>query len=212
VPGVLTAISRADPRRALSAPWVYELFQRAVGKDRLRRRFVDVYVSPAAGQTVLDIGCGPGDLLRFLPPVDYTGFDISEQYIASARTRFPEASFVAGTLDDLGRALHAPADIVLTLGVLHHVDDAEAHRILDFASSSLRPGGRFVALEPHLHAGQHPISKLLVSSDRGRFVRDESDYVDLCRSAFQYVEVNRDDAMLRLPYSVVVLDCTNERD
>jgi len=202
-------ISSLDPRRALSVPWIYEAFQRSVGKDRLRSRFVRDYMRPAAGERVVDIGCGPGDLIRFLPAVQYVGFDISREYIEAARQRFgSRATFVHGDLDDLTRATPDPVDTVVTVGVLHHVDDDEAGRILQYARSALREGGRFIAIEPCLFDGQHWMARRLLLADRGDYVRSDNEYRRLCTSAFADVDGHRDDHMYRVPYSVVVLECT----
>jgi SAM-dependent methyltransferase len=204
-----TTAARFDPRRVLATPWIYEGFQRSVGKDKLRQRFVEQYVQPRSGDVVVDIGCGPGDLFRHLPDVTYIGFDVSAAYIQSARARFgSDATFVAGDLEDLRPELDAPVDLVVTVGVLHHVPDAEAVRIIQFAQDVLRPGGRFVSLEPHLFDAQNVIAKRLILADRGDHVRPESEYAALCQQVFEDTVVVRDDDMLRIPYSVVVLTCT----
>lgn len=204
----MTAI--LDPRRLLAVPWVYESFQRAVGKDRLRSRFVDEYMRPRPNDLVVDIGCGPGDLLRLLEGVEYIGFDISESYVRAGRERFGDrGTFVHGDLTDLGSAVPRPADLVVTVGVLHHVDDTEARRIIDFAAATLRPGGRFVALEP-IYPGpeQHWISRRLILADRGQHVRPVDEYASLCATGFEDVAAHHDERMLRVPYSIVVLECT----
>lgn len=52
-----------------------------------------------AGKSLLDVGCGLGDLHSFLPErglkVDYTGVDISEKMIQRARQVHPQARFLA---------------------------------------------------------------------------------------------------------------------
>lgn len=49
------------------------------------------------GHTVLDLGCGIGDLLPALEaefgPLDYTGIDLTPEMIATASKRFPEKKF-----------------------------------------------------------------------------------------------------------------------
>ena len=63
-----------------------------------RRRFAVLSeVGPLANARILDIGCGVGDLYKYLLrrriPVAYTGFDILPEMIAHARRRYPEAHF-----------------------------------------------------------------------------------------------------------------------
>ena len=75
----------------LKWPAGYRLLRGIVGGDALWRTYLDEYVKPMPGEKVLDIGCGPADVLRHLPPVDYTGLDRSEEYIHSAAARFGSA-------------------------------------------------------------------------------------------------------------------------
>jgi SAM-dependent methyltransferase len=162
-------------RRALALPFVYSAFQSAVGSDYARRWVIERGLRAHAGMRLVDIGCGPGDIVRELPPLHYVGLDVSEAYVRQARERFgASAHFVAGTasalLDD-PRA--ADADAVLCLGVLHHLTEDQSREVLDVAEAILRPGGRFVALEPCYLAHQSSFSRWLMSKDRGQAVRDE---------------------------------------
>src|SRR4051812_32007526 len=71
----------------LSLPWAYRSFTRAIGGN-VWRVYLDEYVRPCPKERVLDIGCGPADILSFLPEVNYTGVDISPEYIESAKAKF----------------------------------------------------------------------------------------------------------------------------
>lgn len=56
-----------------------------------------------ADASVLEIGCGSGDLLALLPNRDVTGIDLSSQQIERARLRVPHAQFVNGAVESLSR-------------------------------------------------------------------------------------------------------------
>ena len=46
---------------------------------------------------VLDVGCGPANILAYLPPVDYTGVDLNEKHIAYAREAYGDRGrFIVG--------------------------------------------------------------------------------------------------------------------
>ena len=67
----------------LSSATAYRLFQGLLGGHATRAAFVRDQIRPFAGANILDIGCGPADVLDYLPAtVNYRGFDISERYIA----------------------------------------------------------------------------------------------------------------------------------
>lgn len=58
------------------------------------------------GSTVLEVGCGRGDLLAFMQPSVGVGIDFSEAMITAAKELHPECSFIcadAHALPDLGR-------------------------------------------------------------------------------------------------------------
>ncbi|HEX2122402.1 MAG TPA: class I SAM-dependent methyltransferase, partial [Thermoanaerobaculia bacterium] len=53
--------------RLLEVPALYESVQRLLGADAARKRFVARFLRPLPGARILDIGCGPGPLLEYLP-------------------------------------------------------------------------------------------------------------------------------------------------
>lgn len=176
-------------RAILSSPAVYDFVQNALGAKRGRRDFVAEFVRPVPGQRILDIGCGTAEILPFLPEVDYEGFDISPGYIAAAqqrhagRGRFHCRLF---TRDDANRI--QPADIVLAVGLLHHLNDEDASEFIALACDALRPGGRLVTLDPCYDTQQSAIARYLVSKDRGQNVRDALGYQALFSSHFPVAE------------------------
>lgn len=97
---------------------------------------------------LLEIGCGAGHLSSYADGryLRYVGIDYAESLIAWAASRYGRAdrTFVAA------KATDAPdvdaADVVVMIGVLHHMADAEAS--LRDLVRRLKPGCRVVANEP----------------------------------------------------------------
>ena len=76
----------------LRAAALYSLFQNLLGARRARRVLIAEYIRPNGGDQILDVGCGPADILDFLPPdVRYVGVDHSRTYIEAARRCKQEA-------------------------------------------------------------------------------------------------------------------------
>lgn len=130
------------------------------------------------GQTVVDLGCGPGTDLHSLAEAVTTtgaviGVDHDQAAVEAARERTARQATVAvhrGDIHDLQLA-DRTADRARTDRVLQHVADPvlvlrEAHRVL-------RPGGRIVMGEPDWDTLtiDHPDSDLSHSSTR--YVTDE---------------------------------------
>ena len=74
--------------------------------------------------SVLEVGCGPGDLAsRILPPqVDYLGIDIDETEIEIARKQHPQLSFQAGSAYELPVESNS-FDLVIACEVLEQLED-----------------------------------------------------------------------------------------
>ena len=95
-------------------------------------------------------------------------------------------------------------DLAFSFGVLHHLSDEIASRVIDLVRKVVRPGGRFVTIDPCYVAGQNAIAKLLIDNDRGEFVRDTSGYTRLMAGLGEVGATVYHD-LLRIPYTQVVM-------
>jgi hypothetical protein len=97
---------------------------------------------------------------------------------------------------------------VIAIGVLHHLNDADATRLLTLGRSALRPGGRLVTMDPCYTAHQSRIAQFVISHDRGRNVRDDERYGHLANRVFPRVETHVRGDLSRIPYTHLVMECT----
>lgn len=192
----------------LSQAGVYRLFARLVGAAHGRRLYVGRYIRPRAGDRILDIGCGPADILEALPAVDYHGFDLSADYIGSARKRFgSRGQFQVEAVNAELVRKYAGFDLVLATGVLHHLTDAGAVDLFRVAHAALKPGGRLVTLDGCFQSGQSFVARQLLRQDRGKHVRDEAAYVALARQVFGEITPAVTTDLLRIPYTHLIMEC-----
>lgn len=198
-----------DPRRVLALPMMYSLFADVVGGDS-RRKYVDQYIRPRPNARVLDIGCGPADLLEYLPPtVRYTGFDASQSYIDAASKRFGKrGSFFCERVDEQVINRIGKFDIAIATGVLHHLDDADAISLFEIARQALVPGGRLITLDGCYTPAQSRLARYIISRDRGEHVRKDSAYEQLARRVFPHVEVSVRHDLMRIPYTHIIMQCS----
>ena len=126
--------------------------------DRLAPEFARM-AGVAAGQRVVDVGCGAGALTTVLAgivgPEDVAGIDPSEPFVAEARRRVPGADLRVGPAEALPFE-DAEFDTAVSQLVFHFVNDpakavAEMRRVT-------RPGGRIAACVWDMTGGMTMIS------------------------------------------------------
>jgi cyclopropane fatty-acyl-phospholipid synthase-like methyltransferase len=97
-------------------------------------------VARLAGQrqcTLLDVGCGPGTLMRLVPSnIKYFGIDIA---IHTTAPNFLEADITHEPIAFNGKRF----DLVTALGLFEYVDDSQSRKFADIAGL-LQKDGKFV--------------------------------------------------------------------
>jgi len=196
---------------SLSLAPCYKLFRFLVLRDGTPRTLVRDYFKPFPGAKILDIGCGPADILNHLENVRYTGIDHSAKYIDSAKKRFGNRGrFLCGDLGGISiEAEHGTFDLVIAIGVLHHLNDDQAIGLFDLARHALKPTGRLLTYDGCYLPGQSRIARWLLSKDRGKFVRTRLEYERLASARFSNLESHLRDDLLRIPYSHTIMCCSN---
>ena len=109
-------------------------------------------LGPMAGtETVLDVGCGTGGLLRAVrrrwPEARAVGVDPAEKALVVAREKRPGGLFLVGNAEALPLPT-ASADVAVSTFSFHHWRDQPTG--LREVARVLRPRGFFVLLEPSL--------------------------------------------------------------
>jgi len=103
-----------------------------------------------AGASVLEIGCGSGELLAQLQSTRKVGIDLSEVQIEAARKRVPDAEFHVQAGEELrlgerfdciviSETLNFASDVQLLLERLHGVSHPGTRLIVNFPSALWRP-------------------------------------------------------------------------
>lgn len=194
-------------RSILSLPSAYDVLMDVLGAKRMRREIIEQYVRPRPHERILDVGCGTGTLVEFIPKgIAYLGVDLSREYIEAAIRRYGDrASFRVGDAGRLSLDPEERFDIVLAFGLLHHLDDDEAGCLARTIRDLLKPDGRFVTVDNCFTQDQSSIARAIIRRDRGRNVRTPSEYETILRKAFGRVSSEIRHDLLRIPYTHVII-------
>jgi SAM-dependent methyltransferase len=169
---------------------------------------MDIYVRPKVHDRVLDIGCGPGDILNFLPTVEYVGFDLDPFYINSAQKQFGNrGTFFCKAVSRDAFLGDNHFDIILAMGILHHISDVEARELFELAYHLLKPGGRLITYDGCYTQNQPAINKIILDIDRGNYVRTEAAYMNLAASSFKSVSSYVREDLFNIPYTLIIMEC-----
>ncbi|MEZ4402757.1 MAG: class I SAM-dependent methyltransferase [Kofleriaceae bacterium] len=194
-------------RAVLSSAAIYQGLQDLLGGRRFQRRFIRDFVAPPPGSRLLDIGCGTGALVEHVAAdVAYHGFDLSPRYVAAARARWGDrGQFWQASVAEAPRLAGGSFARATAVGVLHHLDDAEAGGLVALAAAALDDDGALVTYDPALSAATGRLARFLIERDRGQHVRSPDGYARLLAAGFAEVTVTPVIGHLRIPYTACVI-------
>lgn len=183
-------------------PDQYNLIQRFFGSQNMWENFVSEYIAPLEPKIILDIGCGTAEVIPYLPKgVSYFGIDSNQNYINSCLKRYPHHQFIHGNWNMVDQLLQEPPDLILYLGLLHHLDDNSARSMLQNGYEILETGGKIISLDGSKQNDCGRFENLFYQVDRGRFIRSQQEYGALFP---QKPEVFLHENWLRVPYHYAV--------
>jgi len=112
-------------------------------------------------ESLLDVGCGPGELLKRLAGKvsRLVGVDESEEMLENAARNCPSAELIRAKAEDL--EYHEEFDVVVTSQMLHEVKlfgtAEQMDEVLRAILNALKPGGRYFLLD-HLDPGEGKVT------------------------------------------------------
>ena len=140
--------------------------------------------------TILDVGCGTGALAGFFPAKSYLGIDCSPTYVCAAGKKHSQHRFAVADATQLPLSDRSFDGVVIS-GVLHHLSNETARKVLEEVARVLRPGGRFVVWEDiPTRRAWNLVGHLIHALDVGEFIRPPQEYRGLLEQRF-VVETER---------------------
>jgi len=156
-------------------------------ESQTRRFQVLAEIGKLNGASVLDVGCGLGDLYGWMKKkrlrVRYTGLDITPQMVKMAQERFPLAGFRVGDLLDRSQPV-VRYDFVLTSGIFTHRSAFRSEFLMAMVK-------RMFDISKHA-AGFNCLSGWAEEREPGEFHADPLKVLSLCRKLTSRVVLRHD--------------------
>ena len=183
---------------------MYSLFYRLLQNIILKRSFNDDVIEIVRKNKVkqiIDIGCADSTLVEKLTGnFSYDGYEIDSSFIKKSKNKYKENNnynFFNLSIDEINFDKYDPDDsIIILVGLFHHINDEKIKFFLNKTSKF-----KIYAIDAVKIQDQNIITKLLLSLDKGNYVRDVENYKKILTN-FEFVIAR--NKYLRFPYDHIV--------
>lgn len=166
------------------------------------KKIIRTELVSAKYSNVIDVGCGTGVLSSLFDKKKYFGFDIDPSIIKHAKIKHPGYKFAVGNIVNF--KIKKKYDLVIVIGVLHHLDDADLTKSVQTLNSLLSDDGKIVIIEAiyPIHKW-NVVGQLIRNVDKGNHIRNTSDYVRFINTKLRVIKSNSTLSGI-LDYAVIV--------
>jgi SAM-dependent methyltransferase len=196
--------------RLIAIPTIYKMLMFSLGADQAIARYANDVLQPSHGMKVLDVGCGPANILSYLPSVDYTGIDLNEKHIAFARELYGHRGrFIVGNAAEDLKQEEEAFHLINASALLHHLGDDEAVSLFKSLKRLLKKDGKIVTIDNVWLPRQRMAVKLVNKLDSGINIRTPEGYLKLLNGLGFDVQTRIFHDLLRIPYDHFVMVARN---
>ena len=128
----------------INNPFVYRLIQKLMSGTSFRKKIVQKNIKNKKFK-ILDIGCGPAEILDYIPECEYYGYDIDKRAINFARKKYSNNNhhFFCKKFNESELFRLPKFDFIILFGILHHLDNKEAKTILNLCKKKMKKTSNF---------------------------------------------------------------------
>ena len=170
----------------INSPIIYKLIQKVMSGTSFRKKIITKNIKKK-NLKILDIGCGPAEIINYIPRCEYFGFDIDKRSINYAKKKYPGKNYhffcKRFNREELNKL--PKFDFVILFGIMHHLDNHQVNVILNLCKKKMKKNSKLLTEDPIFIKNQNFIAKFLISRDRGMNVRKKEEYINLLKSHFK---------------------------
>jgi cyclopropane fatty-acyl-phospholipid synthase-like methyltransferase len=196
----------------LKFPICYSFLQVAVGAEGFRNRYLkNALAENTEASQLLDLGCGPGANRKTSGEgYNYTGIDLSEEYVSKASRKFKSDTQSRFIRADLVQNNDWPSlcntnenTIAMAFALWHHLSDEQVDNVLKKLARSLNDESIILSMDPIVTSDSSKFAVWLANNDRGPYLRSQKDFERIySRNGFSTeIEIFRNQ--MRIPGNII---------
>ena len=192
----------------INNPLIYKIIQGVMSGTSFRNGIIKKNITKN-NLKILDIGCGPAQILEHIPQCDYYGYDIDDRSIQYAKKKYHQKNyhFYCKKFNKTELKKLPKFDFIIFFGILHHLSNKEVHEILKLCKKIMKKNSKLLTEDPILLENQNVIAKFLIKKDRGLNVRDKQEYINLLKKHFKKIK-NKVTHQYFIPYTWFTTVCS----
>ena len=187
---------------------IYKIIQGVMSGTSFRNSIIKKNITKK-NLKILDIGCGPAQILEHIPQCDYYGYDIDRRSIQYAKKKYHQKNyhFYCKKFNKTELKKLPKFDFIIFFGILHHLSNKEVHEILKLCKKIMKKNSKLLTEDPIFLKNQNIIAKFLIKKDRGLNVRKKQQYIDLLKKHFKKIK-NKVTHQYFIPYTWFTTICS----
>jgi 2-polyprenyl-3-methyl-5-hydroxy-6-metoxy-1,4-benzoquinol methylase len=192
----------------INNPFIYKIIQSVMSGTSFRNNIIKKNITKS-NLKILDIGCGPAQILEHIPQCDYYGYDIDRRSIQYAKKKYHKKNyhFYCKKFNKNELKKLPKFDFIIFFGILHHLNNKEVDEILKLCKKIMKKNSRLLTEDPIFLENQNIIAKFLIKKDRGLNVRKKKEYINLLKKHFKKIK-NKVTHQFFIPYTWFTTVCS----
>lgn len=196
-------------KNILNHYFIYNLYQKIIGADNYLKRYIKNYIHPQKGDKILELACGAGNVYSLFPLKDvyYTGIEYSQNYVAFAKKKYPEQTFICADVTQDFK-VDNEYDIIYAEAIISAIPDEKVLKMFELIKKCSNSKTRIILSDMNYRKSAPFIERFLMENERNEYVRTKEDYIKLISNYFKIDKISIDEKPYNIPYQKIIFECS----